>query len=141
MKKVFSLFLVTAAIILFAANCGGGIGKNSPSPADIEKSIYTQFQKGNYQKGVEIMLANVDSDKEATEKEMAEAITAFTEKSSESMEALSGLRNFEIISEEIAEDGLTAKVTTKEFYGNGETQEKTTKYVNKDGKWKISFEK
>ena len=142
MKKVFSLLLVTAAVLVFAASCGGGsgIGK-SGGPADIEKSIYTQFQKGNYQKGVEIMLANIDSEKEISEKEMAEFLTGFTGKVSKSMDELGGLKSFEIISEEIAEDGLTAQVTTKTIFGNGEEKEETTKYVNKDGKWKMSLGK
>jgi hypothetical protein len=132
MKKVFSL-LTAAAFVFLAASCGGG-----NSPASIEKSIHAQMQKGNYKKAVEMMFDNMDGLKEEpTEEQMA----AFVGKVEASDKEHGGIKSFEIVSEDISEDGLTAEVTSKIVYGNGKEDTQTTKYVKKDGKWKMSMGK
>jgi len=134
MKKVFSL-LTAAAFVFLAANCGGSGGNG---PASIEKSIYVQMQKGNYKKAVEIMFDNMDGlNEEITEEEM----TAFVGKVEDGDKDAGGIKSFEIISEEISEDGLTAEVTSKVVYGNGKENTQTTEYVKVDGKWKMSMGK
>ena len=140
MKKVFS-FLAVATCAFFMTNCGGGGGGNTP--ASIQKSIYTQMQKGNYEKAVEIMIENLDSEKTLSTKdaEGVEMLKAFTEKAKESAEAKGGLKSFEITGEEVSEDGLSTTVSAKLVYGNGKEETETTKYVQKDGKWKLSMGK
>ena len=138
MKKVLS-FLTVAVIAFFTVNCGGG--KSSNGPASIEKSIYVQLQKGNYEKAVEIMLKNLDTEKDPSAEESAQFLSAFTEKAKESNEAKGGIKSFEIVGEEFSEDGLSATVSTKIVYGNGNEATETSKYVNKDGKWKLSMGK
>ena len=138
MKKIFSV-LAVIAIAFFTANCGGGSGSNTP--ASIEKSIYVQMQKGNYEKAVEIMVDNLDSEKTPSAEEKAQLLAAFTEKAKQSAEAKGGIKSFEIVEEEISEDGLSATVSTKIVYGDGSEQTETSKYVNKEGKWKLSMGK
>ena len=134
MKKVFSL-LTAVAFVFLTANCGGSGGNG---PASIEKSIYTQMQNGNYKKAVEIMFDNMDGLKEEiTEEQM----TAIAEKVETGDKKEGGIKSFEIVSEEISEDGLTAEVTSKVVYGNGKEDTKTTEYVKVDGKWKMSMGK
>jgi predicted SnoaL-like aldol condensation-catalyzing enzyme len=135
MKKAFG-FLMAAAVTVLVASCGGG---NTPS--SIEKSIYSQMVSGNYEKAVEILADNLDSEKTPSAEERAEFITGFTEKAKESAEAKGGLKSFEIVSEEIAEDGLSATVTSKIVYGDGSEDSPTSKYIKKDGKWKLSMGK
>jgi len=140
MKRIF-IFLAVATFTFFATNCGGGSGSGSGgsnSPANIQKSIFSQMQKGNYAKAVEIMIDNLEGKEEA---EGTEMLQAFTEKAKQSAESKGGLKSFEIISEIISEDGLTATVTSKLVYGNGKEETEKSKYVNKDGKWKLSFGK
>jgi hypothetical protein len=116
-----------------------------PSPAAIEKSIYAQFQKGNFEKGMEIYFAHADEESKmfsASEKALKiEMIKGFAEKVKEDIVEKGGLKDFEIVSEEIEEDGATAFVESKLTFGDGSTQEETTKYVKNDGKWKIALEK
>jgi hypothetical protein len=139
MKKVLS-FLVVTAIAFFAVNCGGSGGGNTP--ASIEKAMYSQLQKGNYEKAVEIMVENLDNeDKEVSAEEKAQFVAAFAEKAKQSNEAQGGIKSFEIVEEVISEDGLSATVSTKVVYGNGKEDTNTSKYVNKDGKWKMSLGK
>ena len=137
MRKVFSL-VVVAVIGFFTANCGGSGGN---TPASIEKSIYTQMQKGDYKKAAEIMVENFDSEKPLSSKEKTEYVVIFTEKIKQSAETQEGIKSFEIEGEEFSEDGLSATVSTKFVYGNGEEKTETTKYVKKDGKWRLSMGK
>jgi len=133
MRKLFSV-LALAAVVLFTANCGGG----GNTPASIEKSMYTQMQKGNYDKVVKIMIDNLD----ATKEQKAQFAAFFTsDKIKKEMEKGGGLKSFEIIKEEISEDGLSATVETKVINNNGDEDTKTTKYVKKDGKWLMSLNK
>jgi uncharacterized protein with von Willebrand factor type A (vWA) domain len=136
MFKVRSI-LAVAAIAFFAAGCGGG----SNSPAGIEKAIYSQLQKGNYEKAVEILADNLDGNKTPTAEEKAQFVKGLNEKAKQSTDAKGGIKSFEIVSETISEDGESAKVETKIVYGNGKEEPQTTKYVKKDGAWKISLGK
>jgi hypothetical protein len=137
MKKLFG-YLVLAASIFFAASCGGD-GANSP--AGIEKSIYTQLQKGNYKAAVEILIENLDSDETPSAIEKSQAILALTKKVEQGIEDEGGIKSFETGEAKIADDGLSATVETKIVKNDGSEKTETTKYVNKDGKWKISLNK
>ena len=130
MKNLVRIFLV-GIIAVTAVNCGGSAGT---SPADIEKAIYSQFQKGNYEAGMKIYFENSTAEK--TE-EQDEIIKAFAEKQKESFDAKDGIKKFEI-TENIDESGESATVVTKITFGDGSEKEETTKYVKVDGKWKIS---
>ncbi|GHT07223.1 hypothetical protein AGMMS49525_16290 [Bacteroidia bacterium] len=140
MKKVMSL-LVAVLAMLAVSSCGGG-----KSPADIEKSIYTQFQKGNYEKGLDIYFANIDQGDEAKDqgqKQVDAQIKALAEKvkasAAQGFEIKAGVKSFEILEETIAEDGETATVQTKIIYGDGSEDTQSSKYVKRGGKWKIVF--
>jgi hypothetical protein len=137
MKNVKCFFIATT-LALFTVSCGS----DGNSPAGIEKAMYTQLQKGNYEKAVEILFDNLDNGKEdVNTDEKAEAIKAFAGKAKKSDEAKGGIKSFEIIEEKISEDGNSATVETKITYGNGTEDTNTSKYVKKDGKWKVSLGK
>jgi predicted SnoaL-like aldol condensation-catalyzing enzyme len=130
-------FLVAAAAVVLAASCGGG----GNSPSGITKSIYSQFQKGNYEKGVKVFVAHLDSDEEGIADEKQQVITAFTEKAKASMDKQGGIKSFKIVKETISEDGLKATVELITTYGNGSTEDESLQFAKKDGKWKILFNK
>lgn len=129
MKKVS--FLVLAVMALFTVSCGG-----DKTPAGIEKSILAQMQKGNYEKAIEISLDNLD--KEISAEERKQFVEGFSGKMKQSDETKNGIKSFEIKSEEISEDGNSAVVISKIVYGNGEEDSKRSKYVLKDGVWKLA---
>lgn len=137
MKKLLYSF-VAVAIALLVVNCGG---KGGNSPSDIEKSLYTQMQNGNYEKFAELLMKNLDSDKEATAEEQSQFIKTFGEKAKQSTEAKGGIKSFEVVEEKIAEDGQSATVSTKVVFNDGTDKTETTKYVKKDDAWKISMGK
>ncbi|MDR0332643.1 MAG: DUF4878 domain-containing protein [Dysgonamonadaceae bacterium] len=142
MKKFFSV-LVVATIILFTVNCGGGSSSSSiggkNSPASIEKEIYNQMKKGNYEKVFD-HIAGFDSD-EISATDRREIVKALSEKAKQSADAQGGLKDFEILSETISDDGLTATVETKLVFGNGSEETQTSKYVKTDDKWQLAMDK
>jgi len=84
---------------------------------------------------------NLDSDDSLDKEGKAEMIKAFAEKAESSTEAKGGLKSFEIMEENISEDGLTAAVSVKLVYGNGTEDSDKLNFVKEDGKWKLSMGK
>ena len=125
-------FFLVGIIALVAVNCGGSAGT---TPAGIEKSIYSQFQKGNYEKGMELYFNNMAG---AETEKQDEMIKALAEKAKQSFEAKGGIKDFEVIEETIDESGEKAVVVSKITYGDGTEKQETNKYVKVDGQWKIA---
>lgn len=63
------------------------------------------------------------------------------EKSAKTIEQQGGIASFEILSEEISEDGNSATVTYKQVFGNGTEDDGTQKMVKKEGKWQMDINK
>jgi len=63
------------------------------------------------------------------------------EKAGKELEKKGGLKSFEVLSEEIAEDGNSAVVKFKQVFGNGEESEDEQKMVKVDGKWLMDIGK
>jgi hypothetical protein len=136
MKKLF-VFLAVAAFML-STGCKNSTTQ-TPTPSSIEKTLYDQIQKGDHEQAMTVLFDNLDTDEEERiEKE--EFIAEFSQKSRESYEAQGGLKSYEIIAEEISENGDTARVQTKMIYGDGTADTNSTEYIRKhDGTWKISL--
>lgn len=135
MKKV-SYFGLFATLMLIMASCG------SPSTPGAAAKQYAEYiQKGNYEKFADGIVLDEKMDA-AKVKEAKEGLTAMLkEKVSKEIEKKEGIKNIEIVSEEVAEDGNTAKVILKQTYGNGETEENTYDMIKKDGSWKMDMKK
>ena len=134
-------YLLIATIALFAISCGGsgGGGSKSTSPAAIEKAIFSEFQKGNIEKGLKLFFENCDDANMGDED--SNELKAFAEKVKYSLDERGGIKSFEIINEEFDESGEKAVVTSKITYGNGDVEEERSKYVKVDGKWKATLGK
>lgn len=121
MKKFF-LFISVVVAVLMMASC------SSPSPKDITNDYYKAIQKGDFEKALSYTTV---SDSEEIKKEV------------EKMKGLEvKIPEFEIVSEEISEDGNTAVVEVKYKFTssfNSEPEESTNevKLIKEDGKWKI----
>jgi len=110
-------------VALLLVSCG------SSSPKDVTNSYYKALQKGDYEKALSYTTA-VD-DKDEIQKEIKK------------MEGLDvKIPEYEIVSEEISDDGQTAVVEVKYKFTssfNSEPEESTNKVklIKQDGKWKI----
>ncbi|RGM45247.1 MULTISPECIES: DUF4878 domain-containing protein [Bacteroides] len=136
MKKVLYFSLVLT-VMLAMVSCSSST--NSPGAAMKEYSKY--LQKGDYVKFVDGLAFD---DKQTPEqiKEQKEGLASMIkEKGMKEYEKKGGIKDIEILSETISEDGNTAVVKTKTTFGNGETEEGDQKMVKKDGKWLMSLGK
>lgn len=122
MKKLL-LFISVITIALLLAACG------SSSPKNVTDNYYKALQKGDYEKA--LSYTTVKDDDEEIKKEV------------EKMKSLEmDIKDYEIVSETISEDGQTAEVEVKYNFTssfNSEPKESTNtvKLEKLNGKWKI----
>ena len=105
MKKLFSFVAFVAAMLVFTA-CGGG---NTPKAVAEEA---TQAMKDRDAKKLVELIYN-DKEGEASQNEKDMLVAMFQEKMDKQYEKDGGIKSYEAVSEEIAEDGKTATVTMK----------------------------
>ena len=135
MKKLVYFSLMAAIAVLFMVSCS-----STDTPSGAMKSYLSAVKSGDYEKFVEgINFSKVKPEKLA---ETREGFTAMMkEKAAEELDKKGGLKDFEILSEEIAEDGNSAVVKYKQIYGTGEEEEGAQKLVKVDGKWLMNVGK
>ena len=131
-------FFVAATFTMMTVSCSKSSAVKSPK--EIEESIYTEVQNGNFDKAVELFYDNVDRGDNASTKIEKEEMKAISEKTKQSAEVKGGLKSFDILSETISEDGKTATVSTQINYGNGSVDLQQSSYMNKDGVWKMTVD-
>lgn len=128
--RMTAMLVVTLA--LFA--CGG-----SNTPKDVAEKAVKCMQKGDYEGYVDLMYLNEkegeDAEKQKEQKEQFVALVK--EKGSKSIEERGGIKSYEVVSEEIDEDGEKAVVKMKVVYGDGERNETFKLRKDDDGNWKI----
>lgn len=134
MKKTFFSLFAVMAMTLIMCSCGGG--GNTPTKV-VEKSI-KYIQEKNYEAYVDLI-----EFKEGSSQEDKEQFVAFLGgKVDMTLEKKQGLASYEIISEEISEDGASAVVVANITYGDGSSKEDKMKLIkNAEGEWKISMDK
>ena len=135
MKKTFFSLFAVMAMTLMMFSCGGG--GNTPTKV-VEKSI-KYIQDKDYAAYVDL----IEFKEEQNSKEDKEQFVEFLEGKFEmTLEKKQGLASYEIISEEISEDGNSAVVVANITYGDGSSDEDKMKLIkNAEGEWKISMNK
>lgn len=135
MKKTFFSQFAVMAMTLMMFSCGGG--GNTPTKV-VEKSI-KYIQDKDYAAYVDL----IEFKEEQNSKEDKEQFVEFLEGMFEmTLEKKQGLASYEIISEEISEDGNSAVVVANITYGDGSSDEDKMKLIkNAEGEWKISMNK
>ena len=100
------------------------------------------LQSGDYENFVEGLAFDGSQDAAKVKEQKEALVSMLKEKVIEGVrEEKAGIKDIEILSEQVAEDGNTAVVKTKYTYGNGETEEGEQQMVKKDGKWLMSIGK
>ena len=133
MKKLFfSMFVAVVALTLWS--CGSA---NTPS-AVAEKAAKC-IQNADYEGYVDLLDLK-KSDGNDSEKEQLVAL--LREKGTKAMEKKQGLKSYEVLSEQISEDGKSATVELKMVYGDGSEDTQKMKLVKNDnGDWKLTMGK
>ena len=100
-----------------------------------------ELKSGNYENFVEGFALEEGLPAEQAQQQKAMLASLVGEKASQEYEKKGGLKGFEIVSEEIAEDGNSAVVTFKLQFGDGTDSEDSQKMVKRDGKWLMDADK
>ena len=126
------MFVAVVALTLWS--CGSA---NTPS-AVAEKGVKC-IQNADYEGYVNLLDLN---ESEGTDAEKEQLVALLREKGTKQMEKKQGLKSYEVLSEEISEDGKSAKVEMKLVYGDGsEDTEKMKLVKNDNGDWKLTLGK
>ncbi len=137
MKKTLTLMAVLCAALLLAS-----CSSNTPS-AVAERSVKC-LMDGKYDEYADLLyVSDKDTDDPSRLKQEKEDFVQLLEaKYQETLKRTGGIDKYEIVSEEIAQDGETATVNISLTYKNGRTEDYTTR-LRKDanGDWKITLGK
>lgn len=131
MKKLF-LSLICMVALLATTSCGGG----SSTPADAAAECLELIKAKDYEALVETIKMSDNSTPEEIEQTKQMYVALFKEKGEKEMEKKGGIASYTLISEEIAEDGQTAKVEYEVTYGDGSTKKQKFDMILVDGEWK-----
>ncbi len=135
MKKLFG-FMVAVVAMLAMASCGGG--GNSP------KGVAEQFIKAVQQQDGKKMaeLVYYEEGKEPKTDAEKDQLAAMMQSKASTTYANNGeLKSYEILSEEISEDGNEAVVEAKMEFEKKTSEDKIKLKKDADGDWKIDMSK
>lgn len=136
MKKLF-LTLACAVALLATTACGGG----ASTPADAAAECIELIKDKDYEGFVETIKMNEGVTPEEAKQAKEMYISMLKEKGAAQFEQKKGIASYTLVSEEIAEDGQTAKVKYEITYGDGSTDSQTFNMAKVDGKWMQDFNK
>lgn len=126
--------MLIVALAMYA--CGG-----SNSPKDVAEKSVKCLQKADYEGYVDLIYMK-DKEGEDVNKAKQELTGLLKEKAGKSIEKEEGIKSYEMVSEEIAEDGNTAMVKMKITYGNGKEKDETIKLrKDENDSWKLDIGK
>ena len=133
MKQLIRLGLMLVAVLAM-------VSCTPSTPGAALKNYMSALSDKDYEKFIDgCNISETDSDKA---EEIREGLIAMIqEKGSKTIEKKGGLKEIEIVSEEMAEDGNSAIVTYKQHYGDGSVKEDTQKMIKVDGKWLMDIGK
>lgn len=134
MKKITTLLCILAIAFLMAS-C-------SSSPSSVAKKSIACLQDKDYKGYAELLYYGNNNSEEELEEAQRQMANLIDQKADKQFDAMGGIKSCEVTSEQIDEDGKTAKVTMNLTYGNGKTEEETFK-LRKDSNddWRIDFGK
>ena len=132
MKKLFG-FVVAVVAIMAMASCGGG--GNSP------KGVAEQFIKAVHGKKMAELVYYEEGKAPKSDAEKDQVAAMMQSKASTTYANNGELKSYEILSEEISEDGTEAVVETKMEFEKKTSEDKIKLKKDADGNWKIDMSK
>lgn len=123
-------------VLFLASSCSS---YDTPSKA-MEQYLKT-LKAGDYEKFVEGLYFKEGLSEEQIQQGKEQFVALLSDKFVKENEKRGGLKDAQVLSEEIAEDGNTAVVTYKLVYGDGEEKEDRQAMIKKDGKWLMDMKK
>lgn len=135
MKKLLGIIALFIAVFTMSS-CSDN------SPKGVAKKAISCMQAKDWNGYVDLLYFDKEEGKDI-DKEKEQLAALFKEKGEEELNKQGGIKSYEIVSEEISEDGNTATVTVKIVYGDGTEKDNEKIKMKKDanGDWKISLGK
>lgn len=128
MKKNLLLSLFSAFVMMILASCG------SKTASDKAEEMFGYLQDGDYASYVDCIAGKDGAKMSAEEKSQMTAM--FEEKGEAMLKETQGIKSYEVVSEELSEDGNSATVVVNVVYGNGDSKEQPTKFSkDENGEW------
>lgn len=134
MKKLITHLLFIFIIATSFISC-------TPStPSGAMEEYLSSLKSGDYEEFVNgINFSETDPAKVKESREML--ISLIKEKGEKEFEKKKGIKKFEIISENISEDGKSATVEYVTHFGDGSDKKEKSQMINIDGKWMMDMNK
>lgn len=138
MKIKMIIAFAMVALISFAG-CGNGETSDNNGitiftdngPQGTYKKFMQHVIKEDYIKAIDMVY---EADKASDEEK-----TQFAALLQTALSIQGGIKDFEILNEEITEDGTKATLKVKYTYGNGSTKESTERLVKTDNGWAVKL--
>lgn len=128
MKKLLFISLAAIAMVFCMSSCG-----SKPTPSSITEDCIESVKKGDYKSFIDVFNVN--------DEEKAQLVQLFELKGKEAIEGEGGITGYQILSEEISEDGQQATVKAEIEYGNGKKDKQNFDFELVDGVWKLVLKK
>ena len=122
MKSYFSYFLPIVALMLV----GCSVGRN---PRSVAKHFYKSIAESKYDQALKATTLSQEID--------PEIYYAIMDKVSHSIAERGGIEHIEVVSEIVAEDGLSAVVETLITYADGTEQREECDVIFMDKEWRV----
>lgn len=136
MKKVLFGFVALFAMLVMWS-CGGA----NSTPTSVAEAA-AECIKDNDMEGYAELVYIKEKEGKTLDEQRAELTEFLSGLMQMAMSQKKGLESYEVLSEEIAEDGKTAVVKCKMVYGDGSEDEDKMKMIKtEDGKWMINMNK
>lgn len=135
MKKLLGLVAIVAAMFAITS-CGGG----GNTPKGVTEQFIKAIQEQDGEKMAELVYYK-EGKAPSSDAEKQQAAAMMTSKASMTYQDNGALKSYEILSEEISEDGNEAVVKTKIEFEKKTDEDDVKLKKDADGNWKIDMSK
>lgn len=132
MKKLVYVLACAVAVTAFVS-----CGNNTKSPSADLKNATEKFKDGNYDGFVEIISYDKNMPSEAVKQQKAADAAVLRKNVQAKAQAKGGLKNVNVKSENVANDGKTAQVVMTNEYNNGDKEDLVYNMVLENDVWKV----
>lgn len=136
MKKVIYWGLAMICMAWVVACASGG-----STPSDAARKYAGYLQSGNFEKFVDGIYYGDKASSDEVKEAKKMFLSVLKEKGAKQIEKNDGIKNLEVLSEEMAEDGQSAIVELKTTYGNGKEKKEEMSLVRVGKDWKMKIKK
>ena len=134
MKKNGILFTLVLLMTITAFSCGSSSSGNSPSDA-VEK-LFKYIKAGDYDNALSMFY--FEEDEELSEAD-TQKLKALLMAQNEEYEEKGGLKDIEILAENVDSDGTSGDVDFKIIFGKGDEDKQSYDLQKIDGRWKLEL--